>query len=60
MRPSESRLNRIAKRAHEINEARGGENGTTLEDWLRAEQEVDADMSRIARTSSDAVAPKSA
>jgi hypothetical protein len=60
MRTSESRLNRIARRAHEIYEARGGENGKTLEDWLRAEQEVDADMNRISRTSSDDVAPKSA
>jgi hypothetical protein len=60
MRPSESRLTRIAKRAHEIYKARGGKNGKALEDWLRAEQEVDADMSRISRDSSDDVAPKSA
>jgi len=60
MRQSESRLTRIAKRAHEIYEARGGKNGKALEDWLQAEQEVDADMSRISRESSDDVAPKSA
>jgi hypothetical protein len=60
MRPSESRLNRIATRAHEIYAARGGENGKALEDWLRAEQEIDADMSRISRESSNDVAPKSA
>jgi hypothetical protein len=53
-------LNRIATRAHEIYAARGGENGKALEDWLRAEQEIDADMSRISRESSNDVAPKSA
>jgi len=40
-RPADSRLNRIARRAHEIYQARGGENGKALEDWLRAEQEID-------------------
>ena len=33
----ESRMNRIARRAHEIYEARGGEHGRALEDWLQAE-----------------------
>ncbi len=42
-RLAESRLSRIARRAHEIYEARGGENGKALEDWLRAEQEIDAE-----------------
>jgi len=42
-RLAESRLSRIARRAHEIYEARGGENGKTLQDWLRAEQEIDQD-----------------
>ena len=42
----ESRLNRIAKRAHEIYEARGGEHGKALEDWLQAERQIDADMER--------------
>ena len=39
---SESRLNRIARRAHEIYEARGGEHGKAMEDWLQAEREIDA------------------
>ena len=43
-RPSESRMNRIARRAHEIYEARGGEHGKAMEDWLQAEREVDADI----------------
>jgi hypothetical protein len=40
---SESRMQRIAGRAHEIYEARGGEHGKALEDWLQAEREVDDD-----------------
>ena len=43
--PSESRINRIARRAHEIYEARGGEHGKALEDWLQAEREIDAESS---------------
>lgn len=43
-RPRETRINRIARRAHEIYEARGGEHGKALEDWLQAEREVDAEM----------------
>ena len=43
-RPSESRMNRIARRAHEIYEARGGEHGKAMEDWLQAEREVDAEI----------------
>ena len=42
--PHESRMNRIARRAHEIYEARGGEHGTELGDWLQAEREVDAEI----------------
>jgi hypothetical protein len=41
----ESRMNRIARRAHEIYEARGGEHGRALEDWLQAEREIDAESS---------------
>ena len=41
--PVDSRMNRIARRAHEIYEARGGEHGKALEDWLRAEREIDAE-----------------
>lgn len=39
---SESRMNRIARRAQEIYEARGGEHGRALDDWLQAEREIDA------------------
>ena len=44
-RPPESRMNRIARRAHEIYEARGGEHGRALEDWLQAEREIDSELS---------------
>ena len=37
----ESRIDRIARRAHEIYEARGGRNGKALEDWLEAERDID-------------------
>ena len=43
-RPPESRMNRIAIRAHEIYEARGGQNGKALDDWLQAEREIDAEI----------------
>ena len=42
----ESRMNRIARRAHEIYEARGGAHGKALEDWLQAEREIDAEIDR--------------
>ena len=42
--PQESRLNQIARRAHEIYEARGGNHSKALEDWLQAEREVDDAM----------------
>ena len=42
--PQLSRLNRIARRAHEIYEARGGHDGRDLDDWLQAEREVDAEI----------------
>jgi hypothetical protein len=41
---NESRISRIARRAHEIYQARGGEHGKALEDWLQAEREIDAEM----------------
>ena len=40
----EPRLNRIARRAHEIYEARGGGEGRALDDWLQAEREIDAEL----------------
>ena len=39
----ELRMNRIARRAHQIYEARGGQHGKALEDWLQAEREIDAE-----------------
>ena len=35
----------IAARAHEIFQSRGGEHGHDLDDWLQAEQEVQASLS---------------
>jgi len=40
---AEERNERIARRAYEIYEERGREDGQELEDWLRAEQEVKGD-----------------
>jgi hypothetical protein len=37
-------MNRIARRAHEIYEARGGEHGKALEDWLQAERDIDSEL----------------
>jgi hypothetical protein len=42
--PSESRISRIARRAHDIYDARGGEHGKAMEDWLQAEREVDSEI----------------
>ena len=39
-----SRLARIARRAHEIYDARGGQHGKAIDDWLQAEREIDAEM----------------
>lgn len=39
--PDRSRLTRIAERAHQIYEARGGQHGRSLDDWLQAEREID-------------------
>jgi hypothetical protein len=38
---TEGRLNRISRRAYELYQARGGEHGRDLEDWLQAEREID-------------------
>ena len=40
----ERRLERIAVRAREIYEARGGEHGQDLDDWLQAEREIDSQL----------------
>jgi DUF2934 family protein len=42
--PEQFRMNRIAARAHEIYEARGGEHGKDMDDWLQAEREIDAEI----------------
>jgi hypothetical protein len=42
--PPLTRMNRIAKRAHELYEARGGQDGRDLDDWLQAEREIDAEI----------------
>ena len=42
------RLERIARRARELYEARGGEHGRDLDDWLTAEREIDAEIEREA------------
>ena len=42
--PPDSRMNRIAERAHEIYVTRGGEHGKALEDWLQAEREIDDEI----------------
>ena len=42
--PQLSRLARIAQRAHEIYDARGGQDGRDLDDWLQAEREIDAEI----------------
>jgi hypothetical protein len=39
-------MNRIARRAHEIYEARGGQHGTAMDDWLTAEQQIDEEIER--------------
>jgi hypothetical protein len=39
----QSRLERIAQRAYAIYERRGGEDGSSMEDWLQAEREIDAE-----------------
>ena len=44
--PPESRMNRIARRAHEIYGARGGQHGTALADWLAAERQIDDEIDR--------------
>jgi hypothetical protein len=43
-RPVETRLERIARRAREIYEARGGAHGRDLDDWLAAEREIDTEI----------------
>ena len=44
--PVEPRMTRIARRAHELYETRGGQDGRDLDDWLQAEREIDAEIDR--------------
>jgi len=57
--PAESRMNRIARRAHEICEERNGQHGTAMEDWLTAERQIDEEIDRAeqCRTPQTVVAP---
>ena len=41
----ESRIDRIARRAHELFEARDRVPGHAMDDWLQAEREIDAESS---------------
>jgi hypothetical protein len=45
----DDRLERIAARAFEIYEARGGEHGRDVDDWLAAEEQVDAEIGDLNR-----------
>jgi hypothetical protein len=40
------RMDRIAARAYEIYEARGGTHGQDFDDWLQAEQQIDNEFGR--------------
>ncbi len=42
-------LERIAERAYELYEARGGEHGQDVDDWLQAEQQIDNEIGRLDR-----------
>jgi hypothetical protein len=37
-------MDRIARRAHEIFERRGGSHGQDIAHWLQAEREIDAEI----------------
>ena len=46
--PSQNLEEQIRSRAYELYEARGGENGHDMEDWLRAESEINGNRSKTA------------
>jgi hypothetical protein len=46
--PSQNLEEQIRCRAYELYEARGGENGHDMEDWLRAESEITGNRSKTA------------
>ena len=39
---SDDRAERIRQRAYELHEARGGDTGHDIDDWLQAEAEIEA------------------
>ena len=45
----DQRLERIAARAYELYEARGGAHGQDCDDWLQAEQQIDAEIGQLDR-----------
>ena len=45
----DERVARIAARAFELYEARGGEHGQDCDDWLQAEQQIDSEIERLDR-----------
>ena len=45
----DQRLDRIAARAFELYEARGGEHGQDIDDWLQAEQQIDDEIGQLNR-----------
>ena len=44
---TEEQLEQIRRRAHELYEARGQEDGHDLEDWLQAEAEIGANKAPV-------------
>jgi hypothetical protein len=45
----DQRFERIAARAFELYEARGGEHGQDIADWLQAERQIDEDIGQFDR-----------
>jgi hypothetical protein len=45
----DQRLERIAARAFELYEARGGAHGQDRDDWLQAEQQIDFESAQLDR-----------
>jgi hypothetical protein len=45
-KPAESRMQRIVRRARDLYEARNGQHGTAIEDWLTAERQIDDESDR--------------
>jgi len=54
----ESVQERVAKRAYELFEARGGQDGYHIEDWLQAEKEITATIAAAAKPTKKTVAVK--